>query len=176
MRLPSASYSHSRLHAEDDPAGGEVRALDDVRQLVGRDVWVVDELDDRVADLAQVVGRDVGRQADADAGGAVDQQVGQRAGSGFGSFEAVVEVGEEVDRVLVDVGEHLLGDGGQPRFRVAHGRRRVVVDAAEVALAVDQRVAQREVLGQADQRVVDRAVAVGVVVFITSPTMAALLR
>ena len=56
-----------------------------------------------------------------------------------------------------------LAIGGQARFGVAHGGRRVVVDAAEVALAVDQGVAHGEVLGHADQRVVDRRVAVRVV-------------
>ena len=36
---------------------------------------MVDQRDDGVDDLAQVVRRDVGRHADRDAGGAVDQQV-----------------------------------------------------------------------------------------------------
>ncbi len=46
---------------------------------------------------------------------------------------------------------------------VAHRRRPVVgVGRPEVAVAVDQRVAEREVLGHARQRVVDRAVAVRV--------------
>ena len=47
---------------------------------------------------------------------------------------------------------------------VAHRRRRVAVDGAEVALAVDERVAQRERLRHPDERVVDRRVAVRVVV------------
>ena len=46
---------------------------------------------------------------------------------------------------------------------VAHRPRRVAVDRAEVALAVDQQVAQREVLRHAHERVVDRRVAVRVV-------------
>ena len=46
---------------------------------------------------------------------------------------------------------------------VAHRRRVVAVDRAEVALPVDQRVAQREVLRHAHERVVDRGVAVRVV-------------
>ena len=46
-------------------------------------------------------------------------------------------------------------------YRMAAGG--VVVDRAEVALAVDERVAQREVLRHADERVVDRRVAVRVV-------------
>ena len=48
-------------------------------------------------------------------------------------------------------------------FGVAHGGRRVAVDGAEVALAVDEQVAHRERLRHADDRVVDRDVAVRVV-------------
>jgi hypothetical protein len=51
----------------------------------------------------------------------------------------------------------------QARLGVAVGRRRVAVDRAEVALAVDERVAHREVLREADHRVVDAGVAVRVV-------------
>ncbi len=46
---------------------------------------------------------------------------------------------------------------------IPHGRRRVPVDIPEVPVAVDERVAHREVLRQADERVVDRGIAVGVV-------------
>ena len=46
---------------------------------------------------------------------------------------------------------------------VTHGGGRVAVDGAEVALAVDERIAQREGLRHADQRVVDGGVAVGMV-------------
>ena len=49
------------------------------------------------------------------------------------------------------------------RLGVPHGRGRVAVDGAEVALAVDQRVAHAEILGHADQGVVDGRVAVRVV-------------
>ena len=76
---------------------------------------------------------------------------------------AAVVVVLEVDRVLVDVGDHLFGDGRHARFGVAHRRRRVAIDAAEVALAIDERVAQREVLRHADHGFVDRPVAVRVV-------------
>ena len=69
----------------------------------------------------------------------------------------------EVDGVLVDVAEQEVGDLGQPRFGVAHGRRRIGIHRAEVALAVDQRHAHRPVLRHARERVVDRAVAVRVI-------------
>ena len=118
---------------------------------------------DAVDDLAQVVRRDVGRHADGDARRAVDQQVGQLGRQDRAAAARAVVVLDEVDGVLVDVGEHLGGDRRHARLGVPHGRRRVAVDGAEVALAVDQRVAQRERLRHADQRVVDRDVAVRVV-------------
>ena len=55
------------------------------------------------------------------------------------------------------------GDRGQARLRVAHGGGAVAVDRAEVALPVDERVAHREVLGEPDEGVVQRDVAVRVV-------------
>jgi hypothetical protein len=51
----------------------------------------------------------------------------------------------------------------QLRFGVAVGGGVIAVDVAEIALPVDQRVAQREILREADHRVVDRLVAVRVV-------------
>ena len=54
---------------------------------------------------------------------------------------------------------------GQPRhahFGVPHGRRRISVERAEVALPVDQRIAQRELLRHANEGVVDGLLAMGV--------------
>ena len=93
----------------------------------------------------------------------VDEQVRELGRQDRRLLLGAVVVVDEVDGVLVDVGEHLAGDGGQARLRVAHGGRGVAIDRAEVALAVDERVAHREVLGEPDERVVQRAVAVRVV-------------
>ena len=51
------------------------------------------------------------------------------------------------------------GHLGHPRLGVAHGGGVIAVDIAEIALAVDQRIADGEILRQADQRVVDGLVA-----------------
>ncbi len=56
-----------------------------------------------------------------------------------------------------------MADGGHAGFGVAHGGGGVAVNGAEVALAIDQRVAHGEVLGHADHGVVDGLVAVGMV-------------
>ena len=49
---------------------------------------------------------------------------------------------------------------GQPRLGVAVGGGIIPVDVAEIALPVDQRVTEREILRQPDHRVIDRLVAV----------------
>ena len=110
----------------------------------------------RVDDLGEVVGRDVGGHAHGDARRAVDEEVRDARGQDDGLLLVVVVVRDEVDGVLVDVGEHLVRDPRHARLGVAHGRRRIAVDGAEVALAVDERVAQGELLDHPHERVVDR--------------------
>ncbi len=148
------------LAPEYERAGREVRAGDDLEQFFVFDRAVVDDGGESVTDLGEVVRRDVRRHADRDARRAVDEQVGQtRRQEGWLARGSIV-VGDEVNRLFVQVGHHLGGDLCQPCFGVAHGGRRIAVDGSEVAVAVDQRVAQAEILGHAHERVVDRDVAV----------------
>jgi hypothetical protein len=109
------------------------------------------------------VGRDVRRHPDRDAGGAVHEQVREAGGQDVGLAPGLVVVGTEVDGVRVNVAEQLRGKPREAAFRVSHGGSRIVVDVPEVALAVDERVAQRERLRHPDERVVDGRVPVGVV-------------
>jgi hypothetical protein len=66
-------------------------------------------------------------------------------------------------RLLIDLGEHLVADPGQAALRVAHGRRAVAIERSEVAGPVDERIAERKRLCHADERFVERCVAVRVV-------------
>ena len=154
--------------AEEVAAGGEVRAEDVLEDEIQVEAVVlrglIEEGERGVEDLGEVVRRDVGRHADGDAGAAVDDEVGDAGGQDAGLEGGLVVVGDEVDGVHVDVGEHFAGEAGEAGLGVAHGGGRVTVDRAEVALAVDHEVAQREGLGEADHGVVDGGVAVGVVV------------
>ena len=151
------------VDAVDGAARGEVRRLDVLHQAGRVDVPVLDVGDGGVADLAQVVRGHVGGHAHRDARCAVHQQGRDARGHHRGLFQGVVEVGAQVHRLLVQVGEHLLGDLLQARLGVPHGGGAVPVDAAEVALAVHQRVAQAPVLGHAHHGVVHAAVPVRVV-------------
>ncbi len=149
--------------AEDQRAGGEIGGGNVLHQLGHREVGVLDERQRRVDHLTEVVRRDIGGHAHRDAAGAVDEHVGKARRQDGGLHVLAVVVRLEVDRLLVDVGEQ---EGRRPvhaHLGVAHRRRGVAVHGAEVALPVQQRQRHGEVLGHAHERVVDRAVAVRVV-------------
>ena len=61
----------------------------------------------------RLCGGNVGRHADGDAAGAVDQQVGELRRQHRRLLQAVVVVRLEVDRVLVEIVEQVLRDLGQ---------------------------------------------------------------
>ncbi len=155
------------LVADDQRADREVRALDPleqrVEQLLPGRVGVLQRPLHALVDLAQVVRRDVGGHADRDAGRAVDQQVREPGRQDHRLLRAAVVVGREVDGVLVDVAHHLHGERRHLALGVPHGGGGVVARRAEVALAVHQRCAHHPRLREADQGVVDRGVAVRVV-------------
>ncbi len=133
---------------------------------VGADVafFLGDDGDAGVDDFGEVVRRDVGRHADGDSATSVNDEVGDAGGKDGGLLRRLVVVEGEVDGVGVDVGEHLTGDAGESGLGVTHGGGWVAVDGAEVSLAVYEGVAQGEGLREADHGVVDRGVAVGMVV------------
>ena len=162
---PTAAREQRLAHAlvaVDDASRREVGGLDVFEQLLALDVGVVDIGAAGVDHLAQVVRGHVGRHADGNTARAVDQQQRNLRGEDRGFGNRIVEVERPVDRLLVDVGHHLVGDFLHAGLGVTHGGRRVAVHRAEVALAVHERVAHRPVLSQTHHGVVDRRVAVGV--------------
>ena len=150
------------VEADDAPAHRQVGARHEAHEVVEAAVGVLDEVDRGLHDLAEVVRRHVRRHADGDAARAVDEQVRERGGQDGRLLQRVVVVGDEVDGVLVEAGDQRQGCGREARLGVTR-RRGALVERAEVAVAVDQRQAHREVLRHAHERVVDRRVAVRVV-------------
>ena len=151
------------LAAQNDAAGREIRARNDADQILDRERRIVDQRHAGVDHLAEIMRRDVGRHADGDAAGAVDQKIGEARRQHYRLALGIVVIGLEVDGVLVEVLDQRARHALEPHFGVAHGRRRIAVDGTEIALAVDQRQAHGEILRHAHQRVVDRLVAVRVI-------------
>ena len=148
---------------DDLAAAGEIRAVDVGQQLVVLDGGILRQRGCGLGHFPQVVRGNFGRHADRDAGCAVEQHHGQARGQHGGFLEGAVVVGHEIHRAHVDLGQEQVGDRRQPRLGVAHGRRIVAVAAAEVALAVHQRIAQGEILRQAHHGLVGGGIAVRVV-------------
>ncbi len=103
--------------------------------------------------------RDRRRHADRDALGAVGEQIGESRRQDHRLLHNAVVARTKVDRVLIDAVEQKPRDVGHTRFGVAIGGGVVAVDIAEIALAVDQRVARGKILCQPDQGVIDGLVA-----------------
>ena len=147
----------------DEAAGGKIGPLHMLENFGEAGLWIVQQLNRRVDHFGQIVRRDVGRHADSNTVGTIDDEVGNARGQNRGLGGALVVVGDKVDRVLLDIGEHLGGNARHAAFGVTHGRRRVAVYGAEVALAIHHGVTQAERLGQTHQGVVDRRIAMGVI-------------
>ncbi len=122
-----------------------------------------DEIERRVAHLLQIMRRNARRHADRDAAGAVREQVREARGQDD-RFLLLAVIGlAKVDRVLVDAIEQRRRDRRQLGLGVAHGGRVIAVDIAEIALPIDQRIALREILREPHQRVVNRLIAMRVI-------------
>ncbi len=145
-----------------DAARGEVGSFHVVEQLGNLDLRIVDVGRYRVAYLRKVVGRHVGGHTHCDARRAVYQQQRDAGGQYGGFLEGVVEVVDELHRILADVGHDLVGDLAHAGLGVTHGGGAVAVHRAEVTLSVHQRVAHGPRLRHTYHGEVDGAVAVGV--------------
>ncbi len=157
VRLPDP------LRGVQHPARREVGGRKDGHDLVEGRRRVLQEQQQGVDELPQVVGRHVRRHADGDPGRAVQQEIRDLPGKYERLLQGPVKVVPPLDGLLLDVLEHLLGKGREPGLGVPHRRGRIAIDGAEVPLAVDEEVAERERLGHPDQRIVDGELAVGVV-------------
>ena len=94
------------LGPDDHRRGWEVRALDELHEVVLARVRGVQQVLDRASDFAQVVRREARRHPDRDARGAVEQQIGDNRGQDLGHLGRPVEILDEVHGVPIDLVEH----------------------------------------------------------------------
>ena len=149
--------------AQDNAARREVGAGHDFEQLLGDDLGIVEHQQRRVDGFAQIVGRDIGRHADRNAAAAVDQHIGEPRRQHRRLALGAVIVVAEVDRVLVEIVEQRIGDPLHAYFGVAHRRRHIAIDRAEIALTFHEQLPHGEVLRHAHQGKIHRLIAVGVI-------------
>ena len=140
---------HDPGAAVNDACGRKIRALHEFQNLRELGGGIVDQGNGGVHDLSEVVGWNVCRHADCDAVRSVDQQVGNTRRKNRRLGGLFVKVRQELNRIFVDVGQHLFRDARHPALGVSIGRGRVTVDGSEVSLTIDQRITQAPGLRQA---------------------------
>ena len=150
------------LASLDDASGREVRTLDVLHETLDGDVGVVDVRANGVAALGEVVRSHVGGHTDGDAGRSVKEQEGRLGREHGGLRNGIVEVELEVNRILVEVRKHVLGDPFELCLGVTHGCDGVAVHGSEIALSEDEGITLVPVLGKSRHGVIDAGVAVGV--------------
>ena len=91
----------------DDTSGWEVGSLDELHQVLGLRLGVVDGVDDRIHDLREVMRRHVCGHTDSDTGRTVDQQVGELGRQYDRFLQRTVEVVHEVHGLLVQIGKQI---------------------------------------------------------------------
>ena len=149
---------------QDLPTGGEVGAGNELHELLITQLRIGDERIEAVYQLSQVVRWDVGGHAHGDAGRAVEQQLGDASRHHRWFLLRPVEIVDEIDGFTFDVLQQAVaGERFEPRLGVPHGGGRIVVNGSEVAVPVDERGPHGEILGHAHHGVVNRRIAVGVV-------------
>ena len=151
----AASHNHA--------AGGEIGSLDVLHQARQINFRVINQGNHAADDFAQIVRRDVGGHADRNALAAVDQPVGEPAGQHVGFLLGFVKVRVPVNGILINIRQHFACNFGHAGFGITVSSRGVAVHGTKVALAVNQRITQAEILCQTHHRVIHTGIAVGVV-------------
>ncbi|MNZ56796.1 hypothetical protein D3C78_747490 [compost metagenome] len=114
-------------------------------------------------DFTQVVRRHISGHAHGDAGGAIEEDVGQTRWQHRRLIQGTVEVRYPVGGALTQFAEQHFGITRQARLGITHGGERLwIVRCTPVALTVNQRVAVAEWLGHQHHCFIAGRVAVGV--------------
>ena len=136
-----------RARRDDLAAGRQIGPLHVLHERARLRIGLVEQMDARLGDLAQVVRRNVGGHADGDALRAVEQHVRQARGQERRFVERAVEVRLPVDGAVGELGEQHFRVPRELALGVTHrGERLRIVDRAPVALPVHDRIAVREIL------------------------------
>ena len=149
--------------AQNQRPGRKIRPGHDFHQFFQGQGWIGDQRQSRIQNLGRVMRRDIGGHANRNAARAIDQQIGEGRWQNARFIHAFIVIRLEIDRVFIDAGKQGTRCRGQPRFGVAHRRRRVAVNRTEIPLPINQRQTHGKGLRHAHQRIIDRSIAMRMV-------------
>ena len=154
----------NRIAAVDDlAASGKIRPLKQLHQSRMLNMRIINQLQSGIDHFCDIVRRDVSRHANRNTARTVREQIGEQAGENLRLLLFTIIGRDEIDCAFVEASHQLQRGLGQARFGVAIGGGIIAVDIAEVPLPLDQRIAQRKILSQANHRVIDTGITMRVV-------------
>ena len=150
--------------AEDRAAGRKIGTGNDLDQVFEADVRAIHQRQHAVDRLAEIVRRNIGRHADRDAAGAIDEKIGKLRRQDDRLELLLVVIGAEIDGVLVEI----LEQSPSRPFRAALRCSAAAAGGSpstepKLPCPSSKRQPHREILRHAHQRVVDREIAVRMV-------------
>ena len=110
------------------------------------------------------MGRNAGSHADGNSFRTVYQKVGNPDRQDLRFLLCLIKIRYKIHHIFIQISEeHFLGQFFQTCFRVSHGSRAISLDGSEVSVSVHQSLSFFEILCHNDKRLIDGAVAVGMV-------------
>ena len=158
------------VHGADgiDPANdgscGKVRSRQTGHQFTHGGGGMFHQINSGIHHFPQVVSGDIGRHPHTDPDTAVHQQIGKFCRKHFRFHGRFVEGGDHIHRFFFNIAEQFIGNAFHTALGITVSRRRVAVDRPEVALPFHQRRTHGEILRHTHQRIVNRGVAVRMVI------------
>ena len=125
--------------------GREIRALDVLHQVIQRGAGIFQQVNTGIGHFAQIVRRNIRAHAHGNAGGAIEQHIGQPGRQQLGLIHGAIEIGQPFHRSLAQLGQQHFRIRRQLGFRITHGGKRFrVVRTTPVPLTIHQRIAVTE--------------------------------
>ena len=125
---------------------------------------MVDHMGNRVADLPQVMRQQIAGHSHRNPRRSIHQQIRKFAGEHLRFLKPLVVIRLKINRVQLQIRQQFALHFGRPRLGVTHGRRGIPVGRAEIALPVDQGIAQAPFLRQAHEGWIDDRFTVRVII------------
>ena len=162
---------------DQNTASCKVGPLHNLHQLLMCRLGFIDQQHRGVDDFCRVVRGNAGRHAHRDSARAVSEEVWEKTGHDFRFFILTIIGRAEVGRIFVEPRHQFDGGLGQSCFGITICRGVIAVDITKISLPVDQRISQRKGLCEADHRIIDRLVAMRVVLtdYVTDDARALLI-
>ena len=101
-------FNHA-FETKDCAPGGKVRRRDKFDQVINRGIGVIEQMHAGIDGFPKIMRRNIGGHTHSNTGTAVNQKMRQARGQNRRFFFRVVVIGDEINRVFADIGEHFTG-------------------------------------------------------------------